>query len=394
MTTAAIQTELVARTRAIDPPADLLAHLGPDGFAWLHDDTGIVTAGVAARLAPGDVAAALAAIYVDDEVEEPGTGALAAGALPFGSPAERGSLVVPAQVTGIAPDGTAWRTDLAPLSARSGEPHTPPTEFTVRTVQDRDHWRRAVDAVLTEIAAGRLTKAVLARQATVNADVALDGRTIITRLAATTSGCFVYGALSEPTQLVGASPELLVLRTGRQVWSQPMAGTAPREDAAALVASAKDDREHRAVVDAVVDVLAPYCDELRAAPRPEVVPFPSVVHLATEVTGLLHDPAPSALDLALALHPTPAVGGTPQTRALELIDRVEGFDRGRSAGPVGWVDARGDGEWAVALRGAELEGRQARLVAGAGVVAGSDSDAEWAETEVKLEPMLRAIVRP
>jgi isochorismate synthase len=216
----------------------------------------------------------------------------------------------------------------------------------------------------------------------------------VARLAAAPSGCFVYGALSEPAQLVGASPELLVLRTGREVWSQPMAGTAPREHAAALRASGKDDREHRAVVEAVVAGLTPYCDELRAAASPEVVPFPSVVHLATEITGTLHEPAPSALDLALALHPTPAVGGTPRTAALELIQRVEGFDRGRYAGPVGWVDANGDGEWAVALRGAELEGTRARLVAGAGVVAGSDADAEWAETAAKLEPMLRVLVCP
>jgi menaquinone-specific isochorismate synthase len=394
MTTAALHTELVARTRAIDPPPDLLAHLGPDGFAWLQDETGIVTAGVVARVAPDEVTAALAAIDVDDEVELPGTGALAAGSLPFASAGDTGSLVIPARVTGIAPDGTAWRTDLAALAERATDLLSAPTAFTVRTVQDREHWRRAVDSVLAEIAAGRLTKAVLARQAFVDANAPLDARAIVARLATTTHGCFVYGALSESTQLVGASPELLVLRTGRQVWSQPMAGTAPREEAAALMASAKDDREHRAVVEAVVDVLAPYCDELRAAGAPEVVPFPSVVHLATEVTGRLREPAPTALDLALALHPTPAVGGTPRDRALELIESVEGFDRGRYAGPVGWVDARGDGEWAVALRGAEIEGAQARLVAGAGVVAGSDADAEWAETEVKLEPMLRAIVRP
>ena len=103
---------------------------------------------------------------------------------------------------------------------------------------------------------------------------------------------------------------------------------------------------------------------------------------------------PSALDLARLLHPTPAVGGTPSDRAVEVIRALEGFDRGRYAGPVGWVDARGDGEWAIALRCAELDGTRARLVAGAGIVAGSDPDAEWAETQAKLEPMLRALVRP
>ena len=122
--------------------------------------------------------------------------------------------------------------------------------------------------------------------------------------------------------------------------------------------------------------------------------FGPVAHLATPIRGRLAAPAPSALELARRLHPTPAVGGTPRAAALDAIRALEGFDRGRYAGPVGWVDARGDGEWAIALRGAELDGARARLVAGAGIVAGSDPDAEWAETQAKLEPMLRALVRP
>ena len=391
--TTALATHLVARTRAIDPPAQLLDHLGPDGFAWLNDEAGMVTAGVAARVTAEDASAVLAAVAGDDEVGLPGTGALAAGALPFGS-AARGSLVIPARVVGIAPDGTAWRTEIAPVDESPSPSGATPTRFDVRSRQSREEWGRAIDAVLTEIDAGRLQKAVLAREVIIDADVGFDARVLLTRLAAAPSGCFVYGSLSEPVQLIGASPELLVLRTGRQLWSQPLAGTAPRERAAELLASAKDDREHRYVVESVVDTLRPACEELRAAPTPEAVTFPSVVHLATEVTGRLREPAPSALDLALALHPTPAVGGAPRAAALALIDRLEGFDRRCYAGPVGWVDARGDGEWAVALRGAELEGTRARLVAGVGIVAGSDPDAEWAETEVKFEPMLRTLVRP
>ena len=391
--TTALATNLVARTRAIDPPAQLLDHLGTDGFAWLNDEAGMVTAGVAARVTADDASAVLAAVAGDDEVGLPGTGALAAGALPFGS-AARGSLVIPARVVGIAPDGTAWRTEIAPVDESPSPSGATPTRFDVRSRQSREEWGRAIDAVLTEIDAGRLQKAVLAREVIIDADVGFDARVLLTRLAAAPSGCFVYGSLSEPVQLIGASPELLVLRTGRQLWSQPLAGTAPRERAAELLASAKDDREHRYVVESVVDTLRPACEELRAAPTPEAVTFPSVVHLATEVTGRLREPAPSALDLALALHPTPAVGGAPRAAALALIDRLEGFDRRCYAGPVGWVDARGDGEWAVALRGAELEGTRARLVAGVGIVAGSDPDAEWAETEVKFEPMLRTLVRP
>jgi isochorismate synthase EntC len=181
-----------------------------------------------------------------------------------------------------------------------------------------------------------------------------------------------------------------------------MAGTMARrsssaEDdrvATALAASAKDDNEHRLVVDAVLDTLTPWCDDLRADFPPDVVRLPALMHLATAVRGRLREPAPTALELAAALHPTPAVGGTPRVEALPLIERLEGFERGRYAGPVGWVDGRGDGTWGVALRGAEIEGNRARLVSGAGIVAGSDPEAEWRETEVKLEPMLRVLVRP
>jgi menaquinone-specific isochorismate synthase len=143
-----------------------------------------------------------------------------------------------------------------------------------------------------------------------------------------------------------------------------------------------------------VEVLEPRCADLHADAVPEVAVFGPVAHLATPIRGRLSTPAPSALELARLLHPTPAVGGTPRRAALDAIRELEGFDRGRYAGPVGWVDARGDGEWAIALRGAELDGARARLVAGAGIVAGSDPDAEWAETQAKLEPMLRALVRP
>jgi isochorismate synthase EntC len=148
------------------------------------------------------------------------------------------------------------------------------------------------------------------------------------------------------------------------------------------------------VVDAIADALAPVCRELEIGEVPDVAVFGHVAHLATRFRGHLVDPAPTALELARLLHPTPAVGGTPTARAVELVRELEGFDRGRYAGPVGWVDADGDGEWAIALRGAELDGPRARLVAGAGIVAGSDPDAEWAETQAKLEPMLRALVRP
>ncbi|MCA1847012.1 MAG: chorismate-binding protein, partial [Actinobacteria bacterium] len=198
---------------------------------------------------------------------------------------------------------------------------------------------------------------------------------------------------------IGASPELLIRRRGDEVASCPMAGTVPRgatpEEDDALTAdlrrSVKEAEEHRLLVEAVVSALAPACVEPPAAGDPDVVRFPTVSHLATRVSGVLRRPAPSALALAGLLHPTPAVGGLPRADALATISALERFDRGLYAGPVGWVDAAGDGEWAVALRGARLDGHRARLAAGAGIVAGSDPEAEWAETEAKLRPMLAAI---
>ena len=235
---------------------------------------------------------------------------------------------------------------------------------------------------------------MLAREVFVDADVPFDRRALLRRLVAQQPGCFVYAS----DGLVGASPELLVRRRSTTVESRPMAGTAVAggSDAPlrALAASAKEGHEHRLVVDAIADALGALCHELEVAPAPDVAVFGPVAHLVTPIRGRLVTPVPSALELARVLHPTPAVGGTPRAAALEAIAGLEGFERGRYAGPVGWVDARGDGEWAIALRGAELDGNRARLVAGAGIVAGSDPDAEWAETEAKLEPMLRALVRP
>ncbi|MCU1427119.1 MAG: isochorismate synthase, partial [Actinomycetia bacterium] len=197
---------------------------------------------------------------------------------------------------------------------------------------------------------------------------------------------------------VGATPELLVRRAGERVTCRPMAGTMPRgsnnqDVVARLVGSRKDGHEHAVVVDAVTSALARWCDDIRAT-GPEPAGLADVVHLATHVSARVVDSSTSALDLACALHPTPAVAGTPRDRAVELIERLEPTGRGKYAGPVGWVNAGGDGEFAVALRCAQIDGRDARLHAGAGIVAGSDPVAEWDETAAKFEPMLRALVRP
>jgi menaquinone-specific isochorismate synthase len=181
-----------------------------------------------------------------------------------------------------------------------------------------------------------------------------------------------------------------------------MAGTAARSGdptadarlAASLLASGKDLSEHRITIDAVLDTLLPFCSYVDAEAEPSVVAVANVQHLATLVHGRLSSPPASALALATALHPTPAVGGAPRAEALALRAAVEGLDRGRYAGPVGWVDGAGNGTFAVAVRSAQLDGCRARLYAGGGMVADSDPAAELAETRAKFSALLGAIVRP
>jgi menaquinone-specific isochorismate synthase len=300
------------------------------------------------------------------------------------------------------PGGGVWTTAAAAsaggLPSRSGAPQpggsgsgaTGPGGFGLAA------WREAVLAALEAIGTGRLDKVVLAREAAVEGERPFPRPELLRRLRRRSGGStFLYASGG----FVGASPELLVRRQGRVATSRPMAGTAPRGDSAAaeadglarLTGSAKEAVEHRLVVDAVAEGLAKAADRVEVG-RPEVVRLTTVAHLATEITAELTGPLPTALELAGLLHPTPAVGGSPRDAALAAIAALEPFDRGCYAGPVGWVDHAGDGEWAVALRGASLHGRHARLLAGAGIVPGSDPDAEWAETEHKLRAMLEVLL--
>jgi menaquinone-specific isochorismate synthase len=398
MTATSIAAGLVARTREVEPPGELLDSLSPDGFAWLADGSGFVTSGIAARVRAGDVDHVLAGIENDDPVSRPGTGAIAVSSLPFRG-AARGEVVIPSTVTGLDADGRAWRTEIGSTAPFAPSAVPAPTRFGVEGRVSRNEWASQVHTILEAIAAGELAKAVLAREVAVHADAPFDARVVVDRLRATQGGCVVFAAGGN----VGATPELLVRRRGAAVVSRPMAGTIPRgaTDAgdsaaeAALAGSVKDGLEHRLVVDAVVEGLRGSGVDITSARGPDLARLATVSHLATTIAGKVEPrSAKSALELALRLHPTPAVAGAPCDAALAMLEDLETFDRGRYAGPVGWVDAHGDGEWAVALRCAELDGTTARLVAGAGVVAGSDPAAEWAETQAKLEPMLRVLVQP
>jgi menaquinone-specific isochorismate synthase len=193
-----------------------------------------------------------------------------------------------------------------------------------------------------------------------------------------------------------------VERQGDVVRAHPMAGTAPRSGdadtdarlASALLASSNTLAEHRHTIDMVHDTLLPWCSYLDEEAEPSIVAMANVQHLATRLEGQLSAPAASVLELVAALHPTPAVGGMPRDAALHLIEEFEDLDRGRYAGPVGWVDTAGNGTWAVGIRSAQLSGHTARLFAGVGVVADSDPETELAETRAKLQTMLGAVIRP
>ena len=354
-------------------------------------------------LAAGVVAEALDAIAVEDEVGRPGTGPVAFCALPFddGAPA---SALVPTTVVGRAADGSRWRTTIGP--ARGGpEPVPPvalvssgPSSFSVRPTRTPASWCEAVRAARDLVRSGALDKVVLAREVVVEADAAFPVHGLVARLRDSYPAAFRFAI----DGLVGASPELLVARTGETVRSHPMAGTAPRSAdpstdarlAASLLASTKDRVEHQITIDFVLDELLPFCSYIDAEAEPSIVAMANVQHLATLVQGRLSAPPASVLALAGALHPTPAVCGSPREEARAAIARLEGFDRGRYAGPVGWVDARGDGAFAVAIRSAELAGPRAVLRAGVGVVADSDPEAELEETRAKFQAMLSALVRP
>jgi isochorismate synthase len=390
---------LVARTRRLDTDVDLLAVAGRDGVLFEQHGTGLAGRGVALRIeSAAEVDAALAAIDVDDEVGHAGTGPVAFGALPFQG---EGALMVPRLVVGTADDGTRWMTTVGDgeIDLLAGDPPRPtPSTFTVRPGRDPQAWMQSVQEAVDEMRAGRYQKAVLAREVFVDADADIDAVDVLRRLRAAYPSAFVFHV----DGFLGASPELLVSREGDVVRSHPMAGTTPRTGdpdadaraAAALLASTKDRAEHQITIDTVLDALLPFCSYVDSEPEPSIVTLANVQHLASLCEGRLSSPAASVLTLVDALHPTPAICGFPRDEALDAIARLEGFDRGRYAGTVGWVDRHGNGRFAVSIRCAEVSGPSARLFAGNGIVADSDPTTELTETRAKLNALLSALVRP
>ena len=270
----------------------------------------------------------------------------------------------------------------------------------VAPVRNPVAWTAAVATAASRLRAGAAEKVVLAREVIARGDGVVSAAMVVRALRAAYPSCFTYLVTgADGTAFAGASPELLIRRSGDRAWSQPMAGSVARgatdlEDgrlARELEASAKDAVEHRVVSSFVVEAMRPFAAQVTARP-PEVVRFTNIQHLATNVSAQLLEPAADALQLAAALHPTPAVGGWPREAAQRLIDELEGLERGWYAGAVGWVDGRGDGEFAVALRCGLLWEDGARLYAGVGVMPDSDPARELEETELKFKALLTALV--
>ncbi|SDI08083.1 isochorismate synthase [Sinosporangium album] len=328
-----------------------------------------------------DLRGAVAATLAD-------TGGPIVGAIPFDDPASAHLLV---------PASTRWADPFVPAE----HPRAPsPATWRITPVPSPADHVRAVRRALDLLASHALDKVVLARSLELRSAEPADIRAMVAALAGRDPHGYTFAVpLPQARTLVGASPELLVSRSGPAVVANPMAGSAarsadPDEDrrrAAALLCSAKDQHEHAVVVKAVAEALQPYCRGLNVPSQPSLICTQTMWHLSTRITGRLADPATTALDLACALHPTPAICGTPTDKARAAIADLEPFDRGYYTGLVGWTDARGDGEWAVTIRCAEIGPDGLRLFAGGGIVAESRPEDELAETTAKFRTLLNAL---
>ncbi len=342
---------------------------------------------------------------VRDDVERPGTGLVCFGSFPFADDsAESARIVVPSTIVGRR-DGRTWLTTVSldpqltlleiPSPATDPEPPHGVT-FADGAVSPADY-AHSVGQAVERIAAGEVDKVVLARDLVARATAPIDARWLLRRLAERYENTWVFSVAG----LLGATPELLVRRDQGLITSRVLAGTIRRTGddakdlglAASLARSSKDLEEHEYAVRSVAEALAPHSSSMNVPESPFVLHLPNVMHLATDVAAVSADDA-SSLTLAASLHPSAAVGGTPTTRAVELIGELEHMDRGRYAGPVGWMDASGDGAWGIALRSGAFapgDASQIRLYAGCGIVAGSDPEAEVAESTAKLIPMRDAL---
>jgi menaquinone-specific isochorismate synthase len=403
---------LVVHSVPVPDQGDLLRRL-PDlaPAAWIRHGAGLAAWGEAARvtLPAGEdrftagekwLREVFEGADIRDDARRHGSGLVVFGSFTFDDCSEGSVLVVPRVVIGRDGTGAAWLTTIA--GEGSGASFATDEDFGTTPEGIRWHdgsltapeWEQAVAAAVERIKNGELRKVVLARDLFASADAPIDPRVLLRRLAARYPDCYTFACAG----LVGATPELLIRRRGSEVSSLVLAGTKPRGATPAedtrlgeeLTSSVKENEEHRYAVASLREALAPLCQTLEVQKVPELITYANVQHLGTRVHGTLAVNR-SALALVAAVHPTAAVGGTPTSTAVELIRELENMDRERYAGPVGWMDAEGNGEWGIALRCAQIAGNRARLFAGGGIVAGSDPAAELAETQVKFRPMQTAL---
>ncbi len=396
-------------------PLDVFALGSATSLVWSHDGFVLAGVGEAARLEISRLTElpalqkTLAAANLSGDTTLPGRGPVAFGALSF-DPEAASELVIPQIVAGQDSEGHCWLTyphtsskeeALERINAASSqEPQVVSNgdkkNLHVEPAMDPSTWRRdVVQAAIDRIKAGEVEKVVLARQQHVVSAQPL----VITSLLERLQQRFPTAVIFAIDQFVGASPEMLVARSQQHVSAHPLAGTTPKHEDAKidqagiemLLKSDKDRWEHQITISWLLDTLLPFCSYVDAEPQPSVVSLANVHHLGTKVAGLLSKPAASILELVAALHPTPALGGNPQAEALKIIDELEGFDRGRYGGPVGWVDWQGNGAFAVGIRSAQISAEKATVCAGVGIVADSDPAAELAETEAKFTAMLDSL---
>jgi isochorismate synthase len=281
---------------------------------------------------------------------------------------------------------------------RVPEPELPdPGVHTVESVPSTIQWQSEVAEAVGAIEAGSFEKVVLARSVQVHSEKATDPFALVHHLGLANPHCYIYAVLAGDSAFVGASPELLLARSGRGIQINPLAGSARRgkgEDDVAvgeqLLASTKDRAEHAIVVDDLIARLDGLTNHLDYPEQPSLRRMATVQHLSTEIRGTL-DEGVSTFDVLKSIHPTPAVGGTPRPEALAFIDKAEGIDRGWYSGGVGWLSLDGEAQIALALRCALVNGTTSRLYAGNGIVAESDPAAELVETRLKFQPMLNLL---
>lgn len=406
-------SRLRARTVAIPDPGPLELYLTRDARCFLHRGDGLVALGDMLRfetdsLDAADVWWTETAATIENETElpgVPGTGPIAFGSFAFDPDhtTHRSFLMVPEVVIGRH-RGHTWLTrfgwnDVVDEMPRVQPAAQPPQSLTWSDgAMSTDEWKQMVSQAVDRIRAGELDKVVLTRDVIGHADEALDPRWIVERLSATHPWCWSY--LMDG--LVGATPAILLRLVGGLATSRVLTTTLLRGDDDAVYAAKLADafnhdslayRSHGNAVAAVADTLAPYCDGMHVPDSPSVLELSYATHMTTDITGAVL-PGASSLGLAAALHPTPAVTGSPPHVARDLITEIERLDRGRFAGPIGWVDSMGNGEWGVAMRGGRIEPQapyEIQLLAGCGIDAGSSPDDEVLEAEAKFSPIVAAL---